>query len=1023
MEDIRVAINNSAKLQFDKSGRVYIIQEELGRGASCIVYNAYYVNNLGNRKKVRIREYYPYRLNIVRRLDGSLCIAQEEVEKFEMLKENFKQSFKINNCLFDKDGLTNSIVNTYEIYEYNNTVYSVTMYQEGEILNRDKIENLKDAILSVKSVSQIIQKIHEAGYLYLDIKPENICVLKGITKGIQLFDFDSLIPINADGNILEYRISYTKGFAPLEQRSGRMDRIGRYSDVYSIGALLFYLLYGRTPSTLDGDCDTRYDLESTRYNNEVYQDKLLVSLGNFFHKTIACYYGDRYQNMQEVIEALEQLAENADVKIPFIVSSKILKMEGFTGRDIEMDKLLSYIYDDNMPIIAVTGMGGIGKSTLVRQCLLECKDDFDCIISIDYMDSIIHTFADDVKFMVNTLTKDINETESEYFYRKIKTVSEYNKDKRILIVLDNYEGTVNDELKDITNICSKLIIITRNENIFINYPNINIGAINDRLILRKIFENNLLRPLKEAEYDDTDRIISAVCSHTMLIELIARQINSSAITINYAADMVEERGFACIAPERVRYAKDGNISYKKISEIVLTLFHMDELTSEMRRIIKMLSLFGRDGVIATCFSKVAGTTSLDIVNQLINLAWIKKRDTIIYFHPVILETIIESEWTNEDINAAIELMSRINNLDFRKKQKSNYAQFRMEIYNMARNVMLQAEHIECLTRTNIYHKMYIKVLINTPIDEEDFIIKYALKMIRDNKKNEELWQQGQSNNKCEVYDSDEDAKDMMGLWDRVTYIWCEQKNIVKAYRVLPLIDRYVSDKSPLIKGMGAQIRTWVYESALGEEEYKIFDRRENILKRMLKESHEQELIYYSMSDTIEGRYKYAICLLGKATIMIRHIPLYIKGVRMIKKSKIDALLKQAEDIIAENIRSDFFKTDSNTTDKDLLDAKMSFYLAKAWYYLYVVYDMKKSGKYIEKAYKNGCKLYNSKTDLIKYAIIPAANIYIEFFEIEKSVMWLDKGIAICDEYKDIAPYRRLKKDLERYKKGIHPLKS
>ena len=165
--------------------------------------------------------------------------------------------------------------------------------------------------------------------------------------------------------------------------------------------------------------------------------------------------------------------------------------------------------------------------------------------------------------------------------------------------------------------------------------------------------------------------------------------------------------------------------------------------------------------------------------------------------------------------------------------------------------------------------------------------------------------------------------------------------------------------------MGAQIRTWVYESALGEEEYKIFDRRENILKRMMKESHEQELIYYSMSDTIEGRYKYAISLLGKATIMIRHIPLYIKGVRMIKKSKIDALLKKAEDLIAENIRSDFFKTDSNATDKDLLDAKMSFYLAKAWYYLYVVYDMEKSGKYIEKAYKNGCKLYNSKTDLIK----------------------------------------------------------
>ena len=72
---------------------------------------------------------------------------------------------------------------------------------------------LKECLTLVRSTAEVIRRIHDHGWLYLDIKPENIFVLEGTHEIVQLFDFDSLVPMDIasrSGAEEDYRISHTR---------------------------------------------------------------------------------------------------------------------------------------------------------------------------------------------------------------------------------------------------------------------------------------------------------------------------------------------------------------------------------------------------------------------------------------------------------------------------------------------------------------------------------------------------------------------------------------------------------------------------------------------------------------------------------------------------------------------------------------------------------------------------------------------------------------------------------------------
>ena len=414
--DSRTALKRGTVLRFS-DGYEYTITDELARGGSSLVYNAFYLDNLGEKKSVRIKECYPFKCSLLRDASGALLAPAAEEDLFAQSKQKLRRAYQLGNDFFSTDGLTNLTANTYNIFEANNTLYVVSAYAQGQELSYRRYPAVKDSIAAVKSVANAISKIHNKGYLYLDIKPGNILTLEGTTELIQLFDFDTVVPI---ANITEFadKISYTRGFAALELQSGDYQRIGKHTDVYGIGALLFYMLFDRVPDAFDCEADAQYDFSKSKLSGGSYQDALVFRLTDFFHHTLADFYLDRFSNMKTVAEKLSELQDLADLSLRYIVSSKISTSGLFLGRETEAQWIRERLTGSVAGCGFVVGMGGIGKSTLVRHCIRQ-SDRLDSVLYLDYLGSIERTICDDYAVHINAVQKDASETGTAYFDRKL----------------------------------------------------------------------------------------------------------------------------------------------------------------------------------------------------------------------------------------------------------------------------------------------------------------------------------------------------------------------------------------------------------------------------------------------------------------------------------------------------------------------------------------------------------------------------------------------------------------------------
>ena len=122
------------RVMFFDADTLYTIRGEVGRGGSCIVYDGFYRTNARDEKTVRIKECYPYTLNLCRNKDNSLICFPEQTEQFVKAKAQMYSDFRLCNTLFYAEEASDAIISTINIYEANNTVYSVSAWSRENAL-------------------------------------------------------------------------------------------------------------------------------------------------------------------------------------------------------------------------------------------------------------------------------------------------------------------------------------------------------------------------------------------------------------------------------------------------------------------------------------------------------------------------------------------------------------------------------------------------------------------------------------------------------------------------------------------------------------------------------------------------------------------------------------------------------------------------------------------------------------------------------------------------------------------------
>ena len=144
------------------------------------------------------------------------------------------------------------IVRIHDVFEENGTAYYVMDFIEGENLN-DKIQregplSEEKALGYIRQVADALSFVHGHNIMHLDVKPANILVRKSDDKAI-LIDFGTAKQYDSEGSQTSTTpIGLSAGYAPIEMtKPGGVQTFSPETDVYSLGATLYYLVSGQNP--------------------------------------------------------------------------------------------------------------------------------------------------------------------------------------------------------------------------------------------------------------------------------------------------------------------------------------------------------------------------------------------------------------------------------------------------------------------------------------------------------------------------------------------------------------------------------------------------------------------------------------------------------------------------------------------------------------------------------------------------------------------------------------------------------
>lgn len=630
---MRSELKKGYKLIFAEKRDEFIIKDALGRGASCLVYLAETIAGNNIRYSI-IKEFNPIKLELQRDDTGAFVIPEEKTEQYSFLLERFKSGYEKQQQIRVINDLTNATSNIQGIYHANNTEYIEMTYFNGKTYSVENERNLYDFFRRMKALTQVIANYHNAGFLHLDIKPDNIYVLPETPEMVMLFDFDSVVEKNSV--IGNSPLSYTKDWAAIEQIDVKRRReICEATDLFAVGETIFYYFFGRHSDIGERRSFSKYYFD---YGNSIFDSiNPLVTehLNDLFHKTLCNIVDNRYQNAEDLIDKLDILISLSNPNIPFLKSNTPSPTNYFIGRDDEIDCIHKKLKENNL--LFISGIGGIGKSELVKHYAKKYIEDYDAIIFAPFISDVFNLITDDAALPICNFKQFPEEKAEEYYDRKLRKLKELCNDNTLIIV-DNFDNA--EELDKLLELNCKMLFTTRCD-FSDSYAQIDLNALKERRHISDIFNNFYVKPLSAEEKAAVEKIIDIVEGHTMTVELLAKQMMAGRVSPQKMLERLTEGGIADSGKEKIRISKDASLKTGNAYSHIQTLFDLSELNDDEIFVLANLSLIPHTGISTELFCKWCEIDNYDTINSLTNEGWVRinKEKDYISLHPVIADIV------------------------------------------------------------------------------------------------------------------------------------------------------------------------------------------------------------------------------------------------------------------------------------------------------------------------------------------------------------------------------------------------
>ncbi len=235
-----------------------------------------------------------------------------------------------------------NIAQIYDVDQANGYPILVMEYVEGQSLDqyqRTHSLNWQEIAGLLSRVARAVAAAHARGIVHRDIKPQNIVIRRdGEPK---LIDF-GLSQMNDAWNqqVQPPGISGTLGFMAPEQARGDLSEVGPAVDIFSLGAVLYFLLTGQPPyhgsSTLTG-VSLYAILEQAKrceWDREALAvPELPVALVNICTKALASLPSERYATANHLAEELDAFAviRKPQPRSAVLILASLLAIGAFTA--------------------------------------------------------------------------------------------------------------------------------------------------------------------------------------------------------------------------------------------------------------------------------------------------------------------------------------------------------------------------------------------------------------------------------------------------------------------------------------------------------------------------------------------------------------------------------------------------------------------------------------------------------------------------------------------------------------------
>ena len=293
----RLVAHDSLPEGTELNGGTFTIVRVLGQGGFGITYEGY---DESLHRTVAIKELFPE--GAVRQ-GVHVAVTSSKINEFIDEKERILREARSVASLNSPN-----IVEIYNIFQENDTVYIVMEFLKGQSLEQ-RINGvgplpINDVVKIALDLCSALSEVHGNGLLHRDIKPDNVMLTED--DRTVLIDFGASREFVLDQTV-QHTGRLTLGYAAPEQFTSRA-KFGPYTDVFSLGATLFHALTGfRAKPAVE-----RFQDNETTVS---FPTQFQGPLGTAIQSALALHTNDRPANIDAFKDLLRGNANSTTTKL------------------------------------------------------------------------------------------------------------------------------------------------------------------------------------------------------------------------------------------------------------------------------------------------------------------------------------------------------------------------------------------------------------------------------------------------------------------------------------------------------------------------------------------------------------------------------------------------------------------------------------------------------------------------------------------------------------------------------------